>query len=187
MKKQFLLLLIGAMSLNLVSAQDAQVPDFKNTPQLVKPDGSLSKLEKPTQEMKVKEIGFSYGKKKVTFLNIIGGNSPTKIDPTKATFIIKLSDAETDPEGMIYFTKLERLKSSREMRLAQSASAIAAAYGGKGKSVQADDIKAEFTKVSPGVYKFVPSVPLAPGTEYGIAVDQRGSNQGIAVFCFGTN
>ena len=187
MKKQFLFLLIGVMSLTLVSAQDVQVPDFKNTPQLVKADGSLSKLEKPTQEIKEKEIGFSYGKKKVTFLNILGGSSPTKIEPGKATFIIKLADAETDPEGIIYFTKLERLKSSRELRLAQGASAIASAYGGKGKSVQADDIKAEFTKVSPGVYKFVPSVPLVSGVEYGIAVDQRGTNQGIAVFCFATN
>ena len=95
--------------------------------------------------------------------------------------IIKLNDAETDPEGIIYITKVIVSKDTRELELSQSAAAGAAMFGGgKGKSVQRDDIKAEFTKVAPGVYKFVPATPLTPGTEWGIVLP------GNVAFCFGT-
>jgi hypothetical protein len=71
-------------------------------------------------------------------------------------------------------------KDTRELELAQSATAMAGAFGGKGKSVQRDDIKPEFTKVVPGVYKFTPSTPLSPGTEYAIVLP------GNQAFCFST-
>lgn len=174
------MLFVAVLAATFAFAQDVQIPDFKMTPMLVKADGSLSKLEKPTQEVKSKTKGFSYGASVVTFLNILGGSSPVKIDPNEASFIIKLTDAETDPEGTVYFTKVTVAKDTRELELAQSATAIASAYGGKGKSVQRDDIKPEFTKVAPGVYKFVPSTPLTPGTEYAIVLP------GNVAFCFST-
>ena len=181
MKKTVLLLVAVAVSAGFVFAQDVQIPDFKMTPMVIKADGSLSKLEKPTQEVKSKTKGFSYGASAVTFLNILGGHSPIKLDPKDASFVVKLYDAETDPEGTIYFTKVIVSKDTRELELAQSASAGASMFGGgKGKSVQRDDIKPEFTKVAPGVYKFVPSTPLNPGTEYGIVLP------GNVAFCFGT-
>lgn len=179
--KKTLLLLAAVISAGFLFAQDAQIPDFKNTPMLVKADGSLGRLEKPTIEVKSKSKGFSYGASVVTFLNILGGHSPVKIDPKEASFIIKLADAETDPEGYLYITKVIVSKDTRELELAQSASVGASMFGGgKGKSVQRDDIKAEFTKVAPGVYKFIPSTPLTPGTEWGIVLP------GNVAYCFST-
>ncbi len=177
-----------AISVGAAVAQDVQVPDFKNSPMLVKADGSLGKLEQPAQETKSKQKGFSYGASQVTFLNILGGYSPVKVDASAASFIVKMQDEETDPEGMLYITKvIVAGKDTREVELAQSAAAIASGFGGKGKSVQKDDIHVDFTKVAPGVYKFVPQTPLQDGTEYAVMLDRRGSNQGIKAFCFGTN
>ncbi|MBL0308696.1 MAG: hypothetical protein IPP77_03125 [Bacteroidetes bacterium] len=181
MKKTISIFLAVILSSAFVFAQDVQIPDFKMSPMLIKKDGSLSKLEKPTMEIKSKTKGFSYGASVVTFLNLLGGHSPVKIDPSDAQFIIKLNDAETDPEGILYLTKVMVAKDTREVELAQSAAAMAGAFGGKGKSVQRDDIAVEYTKVSPGVYKFVPSTPLTEGTEWALVV--RGSN---VSFCFAT-
>lgn len=181
MKKTMTLLFAVMLSTAFVFAQDVQIPDFKMSPMLIKKDGSLAKLEKPTMEVKSKTKGFSYGASVVTFLNLMGGHSPVQIDPSEANFIIKLNDAETDPEGILYLTKVIVAKDTREVELAQSAAAMAGAFGGKGKSVQRDDIAVEYTKVSPGVYKFVPSTPLDPGTEWALVV--RGSN---VSFCFAT-
>jgi hypothetical protein len=181
MKKLTFLLAAIAMIATTTFAQDVQIPDFKLTPMLLKKDGSLSRLEKPTTEVKSKTKGFSYGASAVTFLNILGGSSSVKIDPNDANFIIKLNDAETDPEGFLYITKVIVSKDTRELELAQSAAAGAMMFGGgKGKSVQRDDIKAEFTKVAPGVYKFVPATPLTPGTEWGIVLP------GNVAYCFST-
>lgn len=181
MKKTVLSIVAVAVTVASVFAQEPQIPDFKMSPMLINADGSLAKLEKPTQEFKSKTKGFSYGASVVSFLNILGGHSPVTIDPNDAKFIVKMNDAETDPEGTIYITKVIVAKDTRELELAQSASAGASMFGGgKGKSVQRDDIKPEFTKVAPGVYKFVPSTPLVPGTEYGIVLP------GNKAFCFGT-
>lgn len=181
MKKTINILFAMILSSAFVFAQDVQVPDFKMSPMLIKKDGSLAKLEKPTVEVKSKTKGFSYGASQVTFLNILGGHSPVKIDPSEAQFIIKLQDAETDPEGILYLTKVIVSKDTREVELAQSAAVMASAFGGKGKSVQRDDIPVEYTKVAPGVYKFVPSAPLDGGTEWAIVV--RGQN---VSYCFAT-
>ena len=182
MKKTMLALMAVVISAGFVFAQEPQIPDFKNSPQLIKADGSLAKLEKPTQEIKSKMKGMAgYGGSMTTFLNILGGHSPVKIDPSAASFIVKLNDAETDPEGTIYFTKVIVAKDERELELAQSAASVMGfGGGGKGKSVQRDDIKPEFTKVAPGIYKFLPSTPLSPGTEYAIVLP------GNVAFCFGT-
>lgn len=179
MKKASLLLVAVMLSAGAMFAQQ-QIPDFKNVPMLIKADGSLGKLEKPTIEVKSKTKGFSYGASVVTFLNILGGHSPIKIDASAANFIIKMPDADTDPEGYLYISKVIVAKDTRELELAQSAAAMAAAFGGKGKSVQRDDIKPEFTKVEPGVYKFIPSTPLVDGTEYAIVLP------GNVAYCFST-
>jgi hypothetical protein len=182
MKKTMTLFMAAVFTTAMVFAQEPQIPDFKNTPMLIKADGSLAKLEKPTQEVKTKTKGFSYGASAVTFLNILGGHSPIKIDPKDAQFIVKMADAETDPEGFLYITKVIVSKDTRELELAQSAAAGAMMFGSgaKGKSVQRDDIKCEFTKIAPGVYKFVPGTPLTEGTEWGIVLP------GNIAFCFGT-
>jgi|ERR1043165_3962811 hypothetical protein len=180
MKKTMLLLIAVVISAGAF-AQEPQIPDFKNTPMLLKKDGSLGKLEKANSEIKAKTKGFSYGASVVSFINILGGHSPVKIDPADAQFILKLADAETDPEASLYLTKVIVAKDTRELELSQSAAAMASAFGGKGKSVKRDDIKVEYTKVAPGVYKFVPSTPLTPGTEWGIVF--YGSN---VTFCFAT-
>jgi len=141
----------------------------------------MDKLEKANSEVKSKTKGFSYGASVVQFINILGGHSPVKVDPADASFIVKLQDAETDPEASLYMTKVVVAKDTRELELAQSATAMAAAFGGKGKSVKRDDVKLEFTKVAPGVYKFVPETPLTPGTEWGIVF--YGNH---VTFCFAT-
>jgi hypothetical protein len=179
MKKMTMILVAVLATAGVTFAQDVQIPDFKMTPMLIKADGSLGKLEKPTQEVKSKTKGYGGITSSTTFLNILGGSSPVKIDPAAAQFVVKLYDAETDPEGTIYFTKVIVSRDTRELELAQSAVNLGFA-GGKGKSVQRDDIKPEFTKVAPGVYKFTPSTPLAPGTEYGIVLP------GNVAFCFAT-
>ncbi|HEY0261873.1 MAG TPA: hypothetical protein VGB95_02525, partial [Chitinophagales bacterium] len=115
--KKIALSLIAIAIATSTFAQDAttgpQIPDFKNTPMGLKPDGSLAKLEKPTQELKSKTKGFSYGAKVVSFLNILGAVSPVNIPASKAKFIVKMQDEETDPEGMLYITKVSVAKDSR--------------------------------------------------------------------------
>jgi hypothetical protein len=170
-----------------VFGQKPQIPDFKNVPMLLKPDGSLSKLEKQVAEIKTKQKGYSYGASMVTFVNILGEKSPVVIDPSEAVFIVKLPDADTDPETAWNLTKVIPAKKSRELEIAQSAAAIAAAFGGKGKSVKRDDIKLEYEKVEPGVYIMRPVSPLAPGTEYAFQNTIAGGASNTTVFLFGTS
>jgi hypothetical protein len=167
-------------------SQTQQVPEFKNTPMLLKKDGSLAKLEKQVAEVKSRVKGFSYGAKSVTFVNILGENSPVVIDPADAQFIVKLPDAETDPETAWNLTKVISAKKSRELELSESAAAIAVGFGGKGKSVKRDDVKLEYEKVEPGVYKFRPVTPLTPGTEYALQNTIAGNASNTTIFLFGT-
>ena len=46
MKKTFLSLVAAVAVVGFVSAQTVQIPEFKNSPVLLKADGSLEKLEK---------------------------------------------------------------------------------------------------------------------------------------------
>lgn len=185
--KQITLLLIFCVSMAGTGfSQTQQVPEFKNTPMLLKKDGSLAKLEKQVAEVKTRVKGFSYGAKQLTFVNILGENSPVTIDPSDAQFIVKLPDAETDPETAWNLTKVIVAKKSRELELSESAAAIAMAYGGKGKSVKRDDVKLEFEKVEPGIYKFRPITPLIPGTEYALQNTIAGNASNTTLFLFGT-
>ncbi|MBX2904187.1 MAG: hypothetical protein KF872_11600 [Chitinophagales bacterium] len=168
-------------------SQATQIPEFKNVPMLLKADGSLAKLEKQVAEVKSKTKGFSYGASVVTFVNILGEKSPVVIDPSEASFIVKLPDADTDPETAWNLTKVIPAKKSRELELAQSAAAIAGAFGAKGKSVKRDDIKLEYEKVEPGVYKFRPVTPLVSGTEYALQNTISGGASNTTVFLFGTS
>lgn len=168
-------------------SQTPQIPEFKNVPMLLKSDGSLAKLEKQVAEIKTKQKGFSYGASYVTFVNILGEKSPVVIDPSEAQFIVKLPDADTDPETAWNLTKVIPAKKSRELEIAQSANVVAAGFGGKGKSVKRDDVKLEFEKVEPGVYKMRPVTPLTPGTEYAFQNTVAGNASNTTVFLFGTS
>lgn len=186
--KKVTTLFASVMMLSAVTfGQTAQIPDFKNVPMLLKADGSLAKLEKVVAEVKSKTKGFSYGASVVTFINILGEKSPVVIDPADASFIVKMPDAETDPETAWNLTKVIPAKKTRELELAQSAAAIGAAFGAKGKSVKRDDVKLEYEKVEPGVYKFRPVTPLVGGTEYALQNTISGATSNTTVFCFGTS
>jgi hypothetical protein len=61
MKNKLLLLLLVFSQIGILMAQDPQVPDFKNSPMILKKDGSLGKLEKQTSEIKHKAKAMGYG------------------------------------------------------------------------------------------------------------------------------
>ncbi len=185
--KKVTFLLATILTATIGFSQAPQIPEFKNVPMLLKADGSLGKLEKVVAEVKSKTKGFSYGASVVTFVNILGEKSPVVINPADASFIVKLPDADTDPETAWNLTKVIPAKKSRELELAQSAAAMAAAFGGKGKSVKRDDVKLEYEKVEPGVYKFRPVTPLESGTEYAFQNTTQGAATNTTVFCFGTS
>ncbi len=186
MKKLKMLFAVAIITASFAFVQGPQVPEFKMVPMLVNADGSLGKLEKQVAEVKTKTKGFSYGASVVTFVNILGEHSPVQIDPDKAQFMVKLPDADTDPETAWNLTKVIPAKKSRELELAQSAAVMASAFGGKGKSVKRDDVPLEYEKVEPGVYKFKPTVPLVPGTEYALQNTISGATSNTTIFCFGT-
>jgi hypothetical protein len=189
MKKAVLSMLAAVFFTGAAFAQTPQIPDFKNTPMILKADGSLDKLEKQTSEMKSKNNGsyFSYAgnnsQSTSEFIEILDSKSPVKVS-TKAQFIIKLADAETDPETAIYLTKVTSKKKTREIYTKKGG-----VMGfGVGKSVKGDYIKLNFEKVQPGVYKITPA-ELAPGTEYGFVPVSNSSSGGggTVVYLFGTN
>ena len=162
MKKTFLILSTIALSAGFISAQTSQVPEFKNTPMLLKSDGSLGKLEKQTAAIKDKggsngfANAYSFGKTSgsIQYINCIGASSDVTV-PTTATFIVKLNDAETDPDGTFILTEAVVVKSNREVYIRKD-------YG---RNVQEKQITLKYEKVEPGVYKIMPD-HLNPGTEY---------------------
>ena len=182
MKKFTLSMAALLLTAVVLFAQDPQVPDFKNTPMILKKDGSLAKLEKQTSEIKHKAKAMGYGGTS-TYLNFTDGASPVRLS-TDAVFIIKVADAETDPETVFYVTKVIPHNKTREVDLV-NISAFAG-YGAGGKSTKKDQIKVEYEKISPGVYRVMPK-DLARNTEYAfipVAASTTGGNS--VVFLFGT-
>jgi hypothetical protein len=175
------LLLVGFIAL-----ATTQIPDFKNQPMLVKADGSLSKLEKQSAEMKSKAKGMGYGGIS-TFLNLIGTSSPVSINANDAKFIMKVED-EVDPETLFYLTPCAVKGKGREVEMAR-ASAFAG-YGAKGKSTRKDDIQLEFSKVEKNVYtiSIASATPLVSGKQYAFVSSAQGtSGSATVVFLFGVN
>lgn len=183
MKKIILLFTAAVIATGSLLAQAAtpQIPDFKNSPMLLKSDGTIEKLEKQSSEIKMKMNPYVG---QTQFLNILGGKSPVRVRPT-VNFIIKLADAETDPETVFYLTKTIDSKKNREIDMMKVSAW--AGYGAKGKSVKKDQIQLNYEKVAPGVYKITPE-KLLPGQEYAfVQIAQGASGAQSTVFLFGVD
>jgi hypothetical protein len=180
MKKTTLFLTVTLMCCGLIFAQQPQVPDFKNSPMILKKDGSLEKLEKQNSEIKVKKVPYVGTTR---FISITGGKSPVRVG-TDAVFIVKV-DAETDPETVFYLQASKGGSKNREIdmeKISQYAS-----YGAKGKSVKKDQLPISYDKVSPGVYK-ITITGLKAGTEYAfVDASQGASGAHSTVFLFGVD
>ena len=183
MKNKLLLLLIVFSQVGVLMAQEPQIPDFKNSPMILKKDGSLGKLEKQTSEIKHKAKAMGYGGT-TTYLNFTDPASPVKVGKD-VVFIVKLNDAETDPESVFYLTKVQHGSKSRSVDLV-NVSAFAA-YGAGGKSTKKDYVKLDYEKVAPGVYKIIPK-DLEAANEYAfVSTAQSTSGSNSIVYLFGTN
>ncbi len=183
MKNTFLIMLLICSQIGTLLAQEPQIPDFKNSPMILKKDGSLGKLEKQTSEIKHKAKAMGYGGT-TTYLNFTDPKSTVRTG-TDVVFIIKLNDAETDPESVFYLTKVQHGSKSRSVDLV-NVSAFAA-YGAGGKSTKKDYVKLDYEKVSPGVYKIKPS-GLEAANEYAfVSTSQSTSGSNSIVYLFGTN
>jgi hypothetical protein len=181
MKKNLFLLLLICGQIGSIMAQDAQVPDFKNEPMMVKKDGSLGRLEKTTGEARSKGAAgpFSYGYGASSaytndYITFQQAKSPVRFG-TDAKFIVKLTDAETDPDAVFYLTKAIIHKNTREIYTHKAG----------GKSLKDSYVQIDWEKVSPGVYRIIPK-GLTPGTEYGFVSTAGGAGHTL-VFLFGTN
>ncbi|MCX6198286.1 MAG: hypothetical protein NTY88_03560 [Bacteroidetes bacterium] len=118
MKNVLLTISILVMASSLVSAQ---VPEFKNTIMVVKSDGTLDKTEKQTATLKNKGgnrgggWGYSFGASgDMEYITLQGLKSPVRL-ASGTTFIVKLTDAETDPESAFYLTEVVVAKNTREI------------------------------------------------------------------------
>jgi len=179
MKKIFLTLLTVVFALGTTFAQ-TQIPDFKNSPMLLKSDGSLEKLEKQSSELKTKAVPYVGVTR---FISILGSKSPVRVK-ANAQFIIKV-DADTDPETVFYVQASKGAGKNREIDMEKMSAW--AGYGAKGKSVKKDQVALSFEKVSDGVYKITPT-GLKPGTEYGFVNATQGASGGQStVFLFGVD
>lgn len=179
MKKIKMLVAAVIATTGLVFAQTPQIPEFKNTPMILKADGSLEKLEKQTASIRDKggsnPWANAYGgaaNKKVEFIQITGAASPVRV-PTDVTFIFKAASEDVDPEGVFIIYEAVVVKNTREVYVRKD-------YG---KSVQEKQVQLSFEKVQPGVYKIKPS-NLQPGTEYGIVPNTTDASK--IVYLFGT-
>ncbi|HLP51058.1 MAG TPA: hypothetical protein VK154_09265 [Chitinophagales bacterium] len=175
MKKTFFALLTFVAA--AAFAQEVQTPEFKNTPMYLKADGSLDKLEKQTAAIKDKggsnPWANAYGggaNKTVQYINCTGASSSVVL-PTTATFIVKLKDAETDPDGTFVLTEAVVVKGMREVYIRKD-------YG---RNVQEKQVTLQYQKVSPGVYKVIPD-HLNPGTEYCFVTNNDDANKVVNLF-----
>jgi hypothetical protein len=173
--------ILAAVVMLCAYAASAQVPvpDFKNTPTLLK-DGKLVKLEKQNSEVKQKVNGMGFGGMSQN-VTIDGGSSPVTA-PANAEFVIKV-DADADPETIFYLAKCLEHKKVREVEVGKTSAY--AAYGATGKSVKRFHEKLTFEKISDGVYKIKVAEKLEAG-EYAFVPNSGGAAGSMsAVYCFG--
>jgi hypothetical protein len=173
MKKTMFLMLLICSYAGAIFAQDAQIPDFKNEPMLIKKDGSLGKLEKTAGEAKTKTAGGPWGAayggaNAIVYYSVFPGAASSVSVGSDAKFIVKLADAETDPASVFYLTKAIVHKNTREVYTKKAG----------GKSAAELHVDLDFEKVSPGVYKLVPK-GLVAGTQYAFVQLSSGPNQGL--------
>ena len=175
MKKTMLFILSSVLTLGVFAQA---VPEFRNTPMLVKADGTLGTLEKQTTEVKSKTAGgmwgAAYGGAAATMMYTVFKEveSPIRVDKS-ATFIVKVNEDE-DPETLFNLTSAVIVKKNKTREIYTQKSG--------GKSVKESYVKLKFEKVSPGVYKIIPS-GLTPATEYGFISSAKAGT----VFLFGVN
>lgn len=173
MKKKLSLLLLVCSIVATAIAQDVQVPEFKNQPMYLKKDGSISKLEKTKGEAKTKTAGGPWGAayggaNAIVYYSIFPGSNSSVTLPTDAEFIVKLGDAETDPESVFYLAKAIIHKNTREVYTKKAG----------GKSANELHVELDFEKVSPGVYKIKPK-GMAAGTQYAFVDLAAGPNASL--------
>lgn len=178
MKKAIFILLTFVITVGFAPLQEAQTPEFKNSPMYVKADGTLEKLEKQTAALKDKggsnsfANAYSFGKTSgsVQYINCTGAASTITL-PTTATFMVKLTDVETDPDGTFVLTEAVVVKNMREVYIRKD-------YG---RNVQEKQITLKYEKVSPGVYKILPD-HLNPGTEYCFVPNTPDASKVVSLF-----
>lgn len=177
MRKTFLTLLAFA-AIGFATAQNVQTPEFKNSPMYLKPDGSLEKLEKQTAAIKDKggsnafANAYSFGKTagSIQYVNCTGGTSSVVL-PITATFVVKMKDEETDPDGSFILTEAVVVKDMREVYIRKD-------YG---RNVQEKQITLQYQKIAPGVYKIIPD-HLNPGTEYCFVANTSDASKVVHLF-----
>jgi hypothetical protein len=178
MKKTLLILATFVVASAFTRLQEPQTPEFKNTPMYLKADGSLDKLEKQTAALKDKggsnafANAYSFGKTagSIQYINCTGASS-TVVLPTTATFVVKLTDVETDPDGTFVLTEAVVVKNMREVYIRKD-------YG---RNVQEKQITLKYQKLTPGVYKIIPD-HLNPGTEYCFVANTTDANKVVNLF-----
>lgn len=175
MKNNLLLLILTLAQSAFVLAQDYQVPEFKNEPMMINSDGSPGRLEITAGDAKAASTGAGWtGPANMEYVIFPGAHSTVKTG-TDTRFIIKLTDAEVDPDGLLFLCKAIIHKNTRIVYTTKS-------YESYSKDMFID---CNFEKLSPGVYKLTPKA-LKPDTEYGF-VFRKNASARAAVFMFGTN
>ncbi len=179
MKKYPLLLALIIGQTACLLAQDFKVPEFRDEPVPVLSDGSLGKLEKSVGDSRAasadayRATGFG-GSVNLQYAIYPDAHSTVKLS-TDTRFVIKLSDAEVDPEGIIYLTKATTRKNTRIVYTTKT-------YGAGTADLF---IGCDFEKLAPGVYRLTPK-NLKPNTDYGFVFRKAPSAQAV-VFLFATN
>jgi len=143
-------------------------------------DGSLSKLEFQSAEIKAKAKDLGYGGA-LQYYSILGGESPVKLN-AKTTFAFKVQEG-IDP---LYHATFAKSYFQKEKKRGKAAKVTGlAAFGAGGKNVQEKDpVEIEFTKISAGVYNVIPSRRLEP-IEYAFIIAGSTSGTRTNLYCFG--
>ena len=179
MNKNILLLIFITGQTTCLWAQDLKVPEFRDEPVPIMSDGSLGKLEKSAGDSRsssaeaYRPTGFG-GSVNMQYAIYPDAHSNIKLS-TDTRFVIKLSDAEVDPESLIYLTKATTRKNTRIVYTTKT-------YGAGTADLF---ITCDFEKLAPGVYRITPK-NLKPATDYGFVFRKSPSGQAV-VFLFATN
>jgi hypothetical protein len=166
-----------------VTAQsNLPVPEFKNTiNQVDTTQKVLKNLEKANAEVDLKVKGLGYGGSEL-YLKISGSESSVTLQPSQATFVVKLPDLDTDPSTYVDLYKFDSDKDRRRVKIASRK------LTGKTRNVDIPNVDLSFAKISAGCYLITISETLKKGN-YGFILDISstggfGSKQSTTVFAF---
>lgn len=137
------------------------VPEFKNEPESIQGDSGLGRLEfprgEPVQQTNAGVPNFM-ATTNVDYVTYPYPKSPVRLQ-TSTQFIVKLPDAEVDPEGVFTLVKIVAGKKER----------VVYTNGAMGWGTASMRVKLDFEKIAPGIYKITPE-KLLPKTEYSFVV-----------------